>query len=426
MRKKKRNNKKKIIVIIILILVLIIGGVIGFFGYKKYTDEKKQQELLEKKRKEEEKLLNDIKNSYSENVITNKDSKLYVLKDNKYEESGSITKDSYIELAQKGELELTDKYFKLSNLDYYIYYQDVTPTEKQIIDNHYKNYVPFDFDIVTGDTTNFYLGDKLIYTINSSLQLPVIIDEDNYYYVEFDNRLYMVKKEEVTSTIDVPRNIEVATNIGVLNYHFFYDPTIGESCNEIICLTTQKFEEQLQYLKNNNFYTATMNDMSLWMNKKIRLPKKTAVLTVDDGAMGTSVENGNKLGPLLEKYDLHATLFLITGWWPKENYISPNLEIQSHGDNIHNVTGEAKTKTKEFLLNDFKTSIDKLGGENTAFCYPFYAHNETVRSAVRESGFKIAFIGGNRKASQYNDPYQIYRYVVLNNITLNQFINMVN
>ena len=123
-----------------------------------------------------------------------------------------------------------------------------------------------------------------------------------------------------------------------------------------------------------------MKDMSLWMQKKIQLPKKTAVITIDDGAMGTDTH----LIELLEKYDLHGTLFLITAWWPKEKYVSDNLEIQSHGNDIHNFQGEALYKTKQQLLTDFQLSIQALDGENTAFCYPFYAHNMTVRSAVKE------------------------------------------
>ena len=82
--------------------------------------------------------------------------------------------------------------------------------------------------------------------------------------------------------------------------------------------------------------------------------------------------------------------------------------------------------TKEQLLADFKQSISSLNGEKTAFCYPFYAHNQTVRNAVKEAGFEIAFVGGNVKSNQYNDPYQIRRYVIYSYTTLNQFINMVN
>ena len=331
-------------------------------------------------------------------------------------------------LEQKGEFSIDDKYFKLQNSDYYLSYKDTIPTDEQIINRDYKNYVPFDFDVITRDNFKLYLDDKAVYTLNYSMKFPVIINDENFYYVEFDNRLYQMKKEDVASIVEVNRDLEVATNIGVLNYHFFYDHNLGESCNETICLKTSKFEEQLQYLKNNNFYTATMNDMSLWMAKKIRLPKRTTVLTIDDGAMGTGIDNGNKLIPLLEKYDLHATLFLITAWWPTSNYISPNLEVQSHGNDIHDFTQAvhpALKMTKEQLLDDFAISINSLGGEKTAFCYPFYEYNNVVE-AVKESGFKIAFVGGNVKANQNNNPYLINRYVILNSISMNQFINMVN
>ena len=48
-----------------------------------------------------------------------------------------------------------------------------------------------------------------------------------------------------------------------------------------------------------------------WIYGRIELPKKSVLLTIDDGAMGTGKHNGNKLNPLLEKYQINATLFLI-------------------------------------------------------------------------------------------------------------------
>jgi len=432
MKKDKRKTKgsKTVLVVSIIVFVLIlISSIIGVIYYNNYQEEQERIAIEKKEEKEKQQLLNNIKTNYNEFVLTSNDTKLYKLVDTKYIEVGQVSKDSYIVLEQKGEFSIDNQYFKIQNSDYYLLYKDVTPTDEQVINYDYKNYIPFDFDIITKDNFGLYLGDKVVYTLNSSMQFPVMINDDNSYHVEFDNRLYQIKKEDVASTVEVNRNLEIATNIGVLNYHFFYDPSLGESCNETICLKTSKFEEQLQYLKSNNFYTATMNDMSLWMAKKIRLPKKTTVLTVDDGAMGTGFDNGNKLIPLLEKYDLHATLFLITAWWQESNYISPNLEVQSHGHDIHDFTQAVHPvfkMTKEQLLNDFATSINALGGEKTAFCYPFYAQNNTVVEAVRESGFKIAFVGGNVKANQNNNPYLINRYVILSNISMNQFINMVN
>ncbi len=412
---------KNKIIISVLTVILVCMSVI--FGYKIYQKEKEYKNNIQK-RNEERDILNQIIDNYNEYVVTKSDVNLYYLNNdnNNYEKIGQVSKDITLHLEFLDSLSLDNKYFKLKDSDYYVSYQDVSRGEQEDTPNtNYKHYVPFDTDIVTNNPTNFYKDGKIVYSINNSFTLPIIINDTSYYYVEFNNELLAIKKDDVSKTVENKKNIEIATGIGVLNYHFFYQYQ-WEGCNETICLDVNRFEEQLKYLKDNNFYTASMEDMSLWMDKKIRLPKKTAVITVDDGALGTDTH----LPRLLEKYDLHGTLFLITAWWGKEKYVSPNLEIQSHGNNIHNYLGEALYKTKAELLDDFSKSINALDGEKTAFCYPFYSHNETVRSAVRESGFKIAFAGGNVKATQNNDRYQINRYVIFDTTSLEQFKLMVN
>ena len=64
-------------------------------------------------------------------------------------------------------------------------------------------------------------------------------------YSTTNNVLRMAIGEEVYEAD--PSYDRTKQRIPVLNYHFFYDPTIGESCNEVICLTKQKFEEHLIY-----------------------------------------------------------------------------------------------------------------------------------------------------------------------------------
>ncbi len=216
--------------------------------------------------------------------------------------------------------------------------------------------------------------------------------------------------------------------VAVLNYHFFYNPDAGEACNENICLATSKFEEQLQYLKNNGYYTLTMTEFRDWMYGKINIPEKSVLLTIDDGAQGTGKHNGNKLIPLLEKYDLHATLFLITDWWSIENYRSPNLGIESHTNDMHTMFqngAQLLISTNEQVINDLNQSI-AITGSKKAFCFPFYAYNSTSIRQVQEVGFELAFIGGNYKASRSNNKYMIPRYPIYKNITMQQFINMIS
>ena len=217
--------------------------------------------------------------------------------------------------------------------------------------------------------------------------------------------------------------------IAVLNYHFFYDPTIGESCDENICLEVSKFREHLEYLKNNGYRTLKMSEFKQWMYGEIELPDKSVLITVDDGAMGTGAHNGNKLIPLLEEYDMNATLFLISGWWDVNNYRSKNLDIQSHTFDMHQYgscgRGQLVCASKEEALADLNKSL-QIVDNNDSFCYPFYSYSDVAISAVKEAGFKLAFAGGSRKARRSNNKYLIPRYPIHKSISLNQFINMVS
>ena len=51
--------------------------------------------------------------------------------------------------------------------------------------------------------------------------------------------------------------------------------------------------------------------------------------------------------------------------------------------------------------------------------------NESLK-AVKDVGFKLAFVGGNVNAKRTNNKWLLPRYPIHDTITLNQFINIVN
>ena len=255
------------------------------------------------------------------------------------------------------------------------------------------------------------------------------IKEANRYqiknYTTIDDILKMASGEELKQVIPE----ESKQSIAVLNYHFFYDSSLGEGCNETICLDTSKFREHLQYLKDNNYNTLTMNEFKRWMYGEIELPSKSVLITIDDGALGTGKHNGNKLIPLLEEYKMHATLFLIAGWWDIENYRSPYLDIQSHTYDMHQYgscgRGQLNCATYEEAKTDLQKSIDVIGNTDS-FCFPFYMYSDTSLRAIKDVGFQIAFVGGMRKATRNSNKYLIPRYPIHSAITLNDFISYVS
>ena len=246
------------------------------------------------------------------------------------------------------------------------------------------------------------------------------------YYSTVDNIVKMANGEEVHEE-------EPAKNpnqgIAVLNYHFFYDPATQE-CNETICLTVDKFRSHLQYLQDNGYKTLTMNEFVNWMYGRIELPEKSVLITIDDGAMGTGKHNGNHLATILNEYKMHATLFLIAGWWDINNYKdSPYLEIQSHTYDMHlkGPCGEGQLVCANYdeAKADVQKSLDIIG-DNTSFCYPFYQYDDEAIQAVKDLGFKVAFAGGNKKATRSSNKYLIPRYPIFSTHTAGDIARMVN
>ncbi len=293
-------------------------------------------------------------------------------------------------------------------------YQELDDDKKQLLqeNNYLVNTDLEQIEFVSGDT-------------------KLKIGDTKYYKYEIYNSTSIDRVKDMLNGIKEIK--PVVPKVAVLNYHFFYDSSKGESCNETICLDIKNFRQQLDYLKQNNFKILTMQEFNDWMDQKIILPEKSVLITIDDGAMGTSSINGNQLIPILEEYQIPATLFLITGWWDISNYQSNYLEIHSHGDELHhnnycNASGKCGYKglllSKEEIKSDLETSIRKIGS-NLAFCYPFYQKNNTMVEALKETGFQLGFVGGNRKATQKDDKYAIPRYVVYKDTSLNGFISMV-
>lgn len=239
----------------------------------------------------------------------------------------------------------------------------------------------------------------------------------------------MVAGEHVEEIKKLNTSNQNGPRIPVLNYHFFYDAGAGEICNENICLDTGVFRQHLNYLRDNNYKTLTIEEYRAWLYNEIELPEKSVLITIDDGALGTGKHNGNKLIPILEEYNMHATLFLITGWWDINNYRSKNLDVESHTYDMHSTGPCGKAQmicaSHDELVNDLQKSIS-VTGSTKAFCFPFYTFDEEAINAVREVGFQMAFVGGNRKSSRSDNKYKIPRYPIHKTTTMDSFIKMVN
>lgn len=419
-KRKKKRRSKKILVIIFVFLIVIVAGILIYLDYMKKDNTIKN----------EKKLVSEITSHYNTYVKTNKETILY---NEKEEIVGKLGKDVELSL-EEVTIDKNTKYFKIKNFDnYYIKFQDVDVIESlKVFDNRYKNYLLFNKNIVTKDVTKFYDdNNELVYEFNKSFNLPIIIRYDDKYGVEFNNRLLYVKTEDIVNVIDNSNEQrEKANSIRVVAYHAFYDKDEPSEkwCRTSICHSTEQIEEHSKYISENSYFTLTMNELEMFIDGKINIPKKSVVITIDDGLLA---ERGIAI---LAKYKLNATVFLITSYYTPSNYVEYEyIEFHSHGHNIHNVGqcpggqgGGIKCLNKTDLLNDLNTSRGLLNN-STVFCYPFYEYNDYAISVLKESGFTMAFAGflGDGRVRVNTNKYLIPRYTIYNDTTVNEFANII-
>ena len=416
MKKNKLKLKKWVLVVPLLLIILIIGFIVYANIHGMYTNLK---------------------------IKINGDSNVKLEVGSEYKDKGikaTYNKKSIKDITTKGKVD--NKKIGVYKIKYIVKYKKVEKTATRtvkVVDTTSPeiNIGAETVNLLVGnDYTEFGFSasDNYDGDITSKVTSTNNIDKNTVgtYEVNYEVSDSSGNKSSARRVVNVINALPSNGKVAVLNYHFFFDPN-EEYCGDGNCEDVNEFRRQLDYLRDNNFKTLTMKEFRDWMYGVIEIPEKSVLITVDDGAKGTGLHNGNKLIPILEEYKMHATLFLITGWWDISNYQSSYLDIESHTNDMHTerycegVTRGAKMLclNRDEVLNDLKQSI-AITGSKTAFCFPFYAYDDNSISLVKEAGFELAFIGGGRKANRSDDKYHIPRYQIRQTTDINTFINYVS
>ena len=417
---------KKRVLLIFLVLIIIAGG---FLFYRKNTIVKRENNKKIQETNKQQKEKNKIENHYSNFVKTNKEAKLYKKDENKYTEYGKINSDVIVSLDEQI-IDANTKYFKLLNSNLYIFYNNVNPCEEKKSNTRYKNYIPFNENIKTENTTEFYdLNDNYLYTINEPYDFQILVNDNNRYGVEFNDELLFIHQDNIIEKYNTDNNSTNKNKIKVLTYHFLYNSETS-SCTESICQSLDLFESHLKYIRENDYFTLKLDELEMYLDGKINIPEKSIVLTIDDGTIFDlgAIE-------LLEKYQSNATLFVVTSWIDTSNLNSEYLDLESHSDNMHNQYecpgygmqgGGILCLPEEQVLNDLKTSQEKLGGSNY-FAYPFFDFNARSIELLKKAGFHMAFIGqydtDGYSYPKSTDKFKVRRKTIFNDISMDEFIS---
>lgn len=414
-----RKRRKKVILVTGIVFTIMVIGIVGVV----LLDRQKEEPQIKELRVElGGKLTNNIKD-----YLGNKDFRYdeYELSNSEYKDE--VGKYSYI--VSKKKRSVLDKVLKKKTIYYGNIY--VVDTVSPVLEVK-------DIEIFEGEEINLNsfvesctdLSECSISSPDESklteMQSKVgeydlnIVGADKYgntvqkkVHLKVNEKPKVEVKKEVSS-------VGKGNGIAVLNYHFTISDDEKSSCSpSSICMNENLFDEHLKYIKENGFYTATLKELEDYLDGYIDLPKKSVVITIDDGwFVSRAIER-------LEKYDLHGVLFLIGSLAPVTDYASKNLEIASHTWNLHGAYGSLVNASFDTIIEDLNQSKSSLNG-TSYFCYPFYQYDNHVIEALKQTGFTMAFAGGGVKARRGVDKYKVPRIVVGGNdsvATLASYIN---
>ncbi|MEG1288109.1 MAG: polysaccharide deacetylase family protein [Bacilli bacterium] len=433
-------NKKKVTLIVFLIL-LVLGSIIGFTIYKKNKLEKekiienqirldnlKQEYSFFSEGVETKNELNSLKEYLNKVIINDKEINLLdEVSFNKKNINIELIKD--IENVKKV---YNDEITRISNLelkdelDKYI--GDFDSDEKEIIKDIYSS-----SNVIKNKEKNDEIISKYKDALNIKLEFLNFLSNNKNKYKIKDNKLVYkddnffkeiskfkcdlkLEKEKVTVNVN-------GKKVPVLMYHGVLDKSWGLSS---LFVTVNEFEKQMKYLSENGYTSLKASEIN-----DAKMHQKPIIITFDDGY----VDVYKNALPILKKYNLKATIFVITGCINGDVYVTDKnviemdksgvFEIGSHSVSHANLAS-LKEKDLENELKVSKETLEKLIGKSvTSVAYPFGSYNNNVvNMAKKYYKFGISTVPGKENVDTFN-KYVIKRVNIVRNYGINNFINLV-
>ncbi len=256
------------------------------------------------------------------------------------------------------------------------------------------------------------------------------LSETGEYEISYsitDHNVTVEKKRKITVEYEKPdpESPDYGHGIPVFMYHYVYDADCPPAKINRNFISDDMLEQQLQYLVDQDYYFPTWGEFRKYIDGEIDLPVKSVMLTFDDCSDGFLTYGV----PLIEKYDVKATSFVICSKNGEEVAAQEfdHLTLQSHSYDMHKAGGSIghggifTALTLEEGVADLEKSKDILGSGD-AFAYPFGDYSDLCRQAVDQAGFLAAFTTECGKSFPGDDPLLLPRVRVEGNITMEQFI----
>ena len=199
-----------------------------------------------------------------------------------------------------------------------------------------------------------------------------------------------------------------------------YHEISNQGTSQKYAVSKENFEKQMDYLKHH--FSAVSLDTILETNEgKPNVAKDAVAITFDDGFK----DNFLNAYPVLKKYQLHTTIFLISGWIVhKKDMLNleeinlmkkDGIDFGSHTVNHRRLSSLDGNAANDEVCRSKAELEDLLKKEICYFAYPYGKkrhYTEEIKAKVKQAGYKAAFTTENREIDTHSDRFELGRFCI--------------
>jgi len=221
--------------------------------------------------------------------------------------------------------------------------------------------------------------------------------------------------------------------VPILTYH-----NIGLESKGRMVLGVKKFEEHMRYLRAEGYRVLSLRRFIEAMTMRRQLPRKSVVITFDDGYKSFR----QYVAPLLKELGFTATLFVYLdyvgggrnalSWQDLKELAADGFDVQAHskthGD-LRRGAREPEAQYAQRMERELGQPLSRLRqhiGPADALAYPYGYWDENLLRQVRQHGYVAGFTVRRQANPVFVAPLQINRSQIYGEMTLDEFIRNLN
>jgi peptidoglycan/xylan/chitin deacetylase (PgdA/CDA1 family) len=216
--------------------------------------------------------------------------------------------------------------------------------------------------------------------------------------------------------------------VPILCYH-----NLGPQTRGRLLLSVSVFEEQMRYLKREGYRVITLRQFLEFVSLRQQLPRKTVVLTFDDGWKSFK----EHARPILKELGFPATLFIYTdfvgarvalSWAEIKELAQEGFDVQAHSKTHEDMRRKPTESDEDYnrrmqaeLVAPLGVFQQRVGQVPRILAYPYGSHDGDVVKRVREAGYVAALDVRRQGNPSFTPPLTIHRAQIYSEMSLEDF-----